>query len=531
MTVPQEHGDARHERDAPAIGGGYANYALVVLVMVYVFNFLDRQIITVLAEDIKADLGLSDAQIGFLYGTAFAVFYAIFGIPLGKVADLWDRRRLIAIGLSFWSLMTAASGLARSFTQLGAARIGVGVGEASATPAAFSMLSDYFPTERRTTALAIYSSGVYIGAGIGIFMGGWILDLWKAAYPDPSLAPLGLKGWQAAFFVVGLPGLLMALWVRTLREPVRGISEGIVSEQTAVRPVLVFWQSLRGVLPVFSILEMRRAGAGARPIAINAIALVVIALVALALIALLGTPEQWIALGIGLYAAFSWAQNLALQDPPAFALIFRSRALVYACAGFSLLAFTGYGVAAFTPAFFMRVHGVSAGEVGTVVGLTAAIAGFSGVTMGGLLSDRLLPTMRCARLYVGLFVALFPVPFGIWMLATDSKTAAYVLNFVVALSAGMWVGPAAASVQDLVLPRMRAVASASYILVITFVGLALGPYAIGRISVATGDLPFAMMIAFGVNAGALGFLLMAVRHLPRDMETRRERAIAAGEVL
>src|SRR5215467_2731629 len=120
----------------------YARYVLGVLVLVYVFNFLDRQILSILAERIRADLGVSDAELGFLYGTAFAVFYALFGIPLGRLADVWIRTRLIAVGLAFWSLMTAASAFARGFTQLTAARIGVGVGEASASPAAFSLLSD-----------------------------------------------------------------------------------------------------------------------------------------------------------------------------------------------------------------------------------------------------------------------------------------------------------------------------------------------------------------------------------------------------
>src|SRR4029450_7590640 len=149
-------------------------YALALLVVVYVLNFLDRQILSILAERIKADLGLTDAHIGFLYGTAFAVFYALFGIPLGRLADVWVRTRLIAIGLGFWSAMTAASAMARGFTQLTAARIGVGVGEPSATPAAFSLLSDYFPPARRATVLAIYSSGIYIGAGLGLFIGGLI---------------------------------------------------------------------------------------------------------------------------------------------------------------------------------------------------------------------------------------------------------------------------------------------------------------------------------------------------------------------
>jgi len=529
MATPQAQQPEQPSDATRQVGGRYANYVLSVLVLVYVFNFLDRQIITVLAEDIKRDLNLTDAEIGFLYGTAFAVFYAIFGIPLGKVADVWDRRLLISVGLSFWSVMTAASGLARSFMHLGAARIGVGVGEASATPAAFSMLSDYFPIERRTTALAIYSSGVYIGSGIGIFLGGWILDLWNGAWPDATDAPFGLVGWQAAFFIVGLPGLLMSLWVRTLREPVRGASEGIVREEEPVRPWTAFWEELRSLLPGSSLLSLRRAGGGTREMLVNAVGLAVIAGTAWALILALGTPAQWIALGIGLYAAFCWAQGLSLRDPAAFSMIFRTRSLVFACVGFSFLAFTGYGVGAFGPPFFMRIHGVSASQVGTVVGLTAAAGGWLGITVGGLLCDRMLPTRRTARIWVGVFTALAPVPFAIWMLTTESVTIAYVMNFVVTVTTSMWVGGAAATVQDLVMPRMRATASATYILVITFVGLALGPYAIGRISVATGDLPLAMMLAFIANGAALAFLLLAMRSLPADEDSRLERARAAGE--
>jgi MFS family permease len=218
--------DARVQpAESEEVGGRYAWYVLVVLVIVYVFNFIDRQILSILAEEIKADIGLSDSEIGFLYGTVFAVFYAIFGIPLGRLADVWVRKSLIAIGLAFWSAMTALSGTARSFPVLGAYRIGVGVGEASATPAAFSMLVDWFPARLRATALSVYSSGVYIGAGIGIFLGGWIVDAWRNAFPDGT-APLGLRGWHVAYFAVGLPGILLAIWVATLREPRRGQSEG-----------------------------------------------------------------------------------------------------------------------------------------------------------------------------------------------------------------------------------------------------------------------------------------------------------------
>ena len=206
-------------RPQPKVGGPYANYVLIVLMIVYIFNFIDRNILSILAEDIKADLGVTDAQMGFLYGTVFAVFYAVFGIPLARFADVWTRRSLISAGLGFWSLMTAASGLARSFPVLAAFRIGVGIGEASASPSAYSMLSDYYPRRLRATVIAVYAAGVYIGAGIGVFLGGYILDWWAASYPTNP--PFGLKGWQVAFMLVGVPGLLMAIWVRTLREPIR----------------------------------------------------------------------------------------------------------------------------------------------------------------------------------------------------------------------------------------------------------------------------------------------------------------------
>ncbi|HAW37516.1 MAG TPA: MFS transporter, partial [Erythrobacter sp.] len=173
----------------PAVGSGtdkvpaYSWYALSVLVLIYVLNFIDRQILSILANDIKADLGVEDDYLGFLYGTAFAVFYALFGIPLGKLADSWKRVRLMALGLALWSTMTALSGFAKNATVLTAARIGVGVGEATASPSAYSLISDWFPARLRATALAIYSSGLYIGGGISLLIGGLIVENWNAAYP------------------------------------------------------------------------------------------------------------------------------------------------------------------------------------------------------------------------------------------------------------------------------------------------------------------------------------------------------------
>ena len=527
--------EAAGERSAPEVGGGYAKYVTGVLVIVYVFNFIDRQIVTILAEEIKADLGISDAQIGFLYGTAFAVFYAIFGIPLGKLADNWSRKSLISVGLGFWSLMTALSGTARSFFSLAAYRVGVGIGEASATPAAFSMLSDYFPPKLRATVLAIYSSGIYIGAGIGIFLGGWIVEAWQGMYPDPADAPFGLKGWQAAYMAVGLPGLLMALWVFTLREPVRGGSEGIVTEEHP-HPFREAWRELMAVLPPFTLVTLVRSGAGAAGVRYNLTGGFVIALGAWGLYLLTGDPEQWIALGIGTYAAFSWVQALGLRDRATFAMMFQSRAFVYAIIGFPTISLVSYAYAAWAPPFFLRVHGVGLGEAGLVLGVSAAVAGWLGITLGGIVSDWLKPRTGNGRVYVGLGSITLTVPLTLVMMLTGNVVVAYVFNFLVSIFASCWIGAAASTVNDLVMPRMRAIASAFYILMAT-VGLALGPYAVGEVSdvlVAGGmddgeSLRAALIMSIGLLAIPAVFLTLLLRHLVPDEASRLERARAAGE--
>jgi MFS family permease len=521
---------------APAASRGYANYVLVVLTLVYVFNFIDRQILSILAEDIKKDLGLADAQIGFLYGTAFAVFYAIFGIPLGRLADIWVRKSLISVGLFFWSMMTALSGTARGFGTLAAFRIGVGVGESSASPAAFSMLGDYFPPRLRATAVAIYSSGVYIGAGVGLFLGGLIVGNWNAAYSGGG-APFGLKGWQAAFFAVGIPGLLMALWVRTLREPVRGQSEGLAVPPTNPHPFQALFRELAAVLPPLTLWTLARAGAGARGIAINLGIAAACVAGAWGLISILGSAPQWIAMGIGLYAFFSWVQGLALRDRATFSMIYRSKAVVYGEIGFAWLAFVGYGFNFWTPPFFQRVHGVSVAQAGVVLGLSGAVAGFLGVSGGGLLSDRLRRTRARARLEVGMLTALVSGPLALILVRSDNLVAAYVFNFIFQLFSPFWIGSAIALANELVVPRMRATASAYYILAVTFIGLALGPYTMGQISdrVAksghtSGEaLRSAMQWGLLPYALAFFFLWLSSRHVAKDEASRIDRARALGE--
>ena len=193
------------------ISNRYRNYVLVMLTLVYVFNFIDRQLIVILQESIKKELKLSDSQLGLLSGFTFAIFYVTLGIPIARLADKTNRKNTVAVSLGLWSIMTAFSGLARNFIQLLLVRIGVGVGEAGGSPPAHAMISDYFPPQKRSTALSIYSTGIYFGILIGFLMGGYL---------NQHL------GWRTAFFVVGIPGMILSiLFYAFVREPRRGATD------------------------------------------------------------------------------------------------------------------------------------------------------------------------------------------------------------------------------------------------------------------------------------------------------------------
>ncbi|HKC52015.1 MAG TPA: MFS transporter [Myxococcota bacterium] len=221
-----------------AFSDGYRRYALFVLLSVYIMNFVDRQILSILAEDIRKEIELSDTALGFLSGIAFALFYTFAGLPIARWADTGSRRTIISLALFVWSGMTALTGLAQGFGQLVAARVGVGIGEAGGSPPSHSLISDLYPPERRATALAIYSLGIPIGGALGSILGGW----------------LGQKyGWRIAFMAVGIPGALLAVIVRlTLREPPRGRFDAVqavtAEARESVRDVLRFMMRLPSFL-------------------------------------------------------------------------------------------------------------------------------------------------------------------------------------------------------------------------------------------------------------------------------------------
>ncbi|XOV90612.1 MAG: spinster family MFS transporter [Pseudomonadota bacterium] len=217
----------------------YRRYVLAVLVVVYIFNFLDRQIVTILAEPIKNDLGLSDTQIGLMTGLAFAIFYTVLGIPIARLADRANRVSIISVALVIWSGMTALCGLAQNFAQILAARIGVGVGEAGCSPPAHSLIADYYPPNERSSALSIYALGIPIGSLLGLLAGGWAAEFY---------------GWRTAFLLVGIPGVVLAVILKlTVMEPIRGMSDPASARNVDQPPLVATIKTLLNNKTIFHI--------------------------------------------------------------------------------------------------------------------------------------------------------------------------------------------------------------------------------------------------------------------------------------
>lgn len=232
----------------------YAWYVVLVLMVAYTLSFIDRQILSLLVQPVKAELQISDTQIGLLQGLAFALFYTILGLPMGWIVDRYNRRNLIVAGISLWSVMTALCGAAGNFGMLFLARMGVGVGEATLSPAALSIITDYFPKERLGTALSVYSMGIFFGSGLAFLVGGAVIAA-VSGLPPVEVPVLGwLAPWRLTFLVVGLPGLFMAILIYTLREPHRtgalltkDGSVATLSLRQSLREVQARWQSFAGI--------------------------------------------------------------------------------------------------------------------------------------------------------------------------------------------------------------------------------------------------------------------------------------------
>ncbi len=211
MKEPLDSGVFESKSTKPQFSENYKWYVLIVLTGTYAFNFIDRQILVILQEPIKAELDLSDTQLGLLTGLVFSFFYVTLGLPIAKLADRWNRRNIITISLTLWSAMTALAGLAQNFFQLALVRIGVGIGEAGGSPPAHAIISDYFEESKRANAFGVFSTGLYVGYMFGFLAGGWLNELF---------------GWRTTFMIIGIPGVLYAILLQlTVKEPPKGLSE------------------------------------------------------------------------------------------------------------------------------------------------------------------------------------------------------------------------------------------------------------------------------------------------------------------
>jgi MFS family permease len=242
--------------------GVYSWYVVAVLLLAYVVSFVDRQSLTLMVQPLKHDLGLSDTQVSLLHGMAFALFYTFLGLPIGRLVDSFNRRNIVIAGITLWSLMTASCGLARSFGAMFLFRMGVGFGEATLTPAAYSIIADYFPKRSRGRALAVYSLGIPIGIAIAMMVGGATIG-YLSRVGGVNVPLLGhLQGWRLAFLFIGLPGLLVPVLMCTVREPVRRERLAVtgVTKAVPVRKVVAFvaerWQALLSMFLGFSLVVL-----------------------------------------------------------------------------------------------------------------------------------------------------------------------------------------------------------------------------------------------------------------------------------
>lgn len=508
---------------AMAVPTRYAWYALLLLTAANTFNYIDRKILSILAEAIKADLGIDDAQIGFLFGTVFAALYAIFGLPMGRLADRWSRTRLMALGLTLWSGMTALSGFASNFFALSLARVGVSAGEAVANPCSHSLIADYFPAHRRATAYATYLTGSFVGMGLSLAIGGVVMHSWPSFAAQFGLE--WLRPWQAAFLICGLPGLILAVLISRMREPARGALDGLPTRPAVGRPWRALILDIASVLPPFSFLRLARMSA--RAVRINLAGAALIVLIAWAMLRLTGDVEQWVASALAAYAVMSFAQAIHHSDRPLFRLTFGSRAFQLLAAGMAVIACINTALLFWAPPHMLRRFGLSEAEAGLTLGLIIAGATAVGVVGGGMIVDRVRRRDVRAAVWAALFGLLAPAPMAAIMYLAEDVALFYVGLIGFCLVQNSWSGGAAAILQDLVLPRMRATGSASFSMLMIVASLSLGPYAAGKISAVSGSLPVGALSLYALAPIGLFLLLGAARLLPKAVANKVELAAEA----
>jgi MFS family permease len=498
-------------------------YALALLAAANVLNYLDRQIVSILAQSIKTDLKLDDAQLGFLLGTAFAVFYSVVGIAMGRISDFLPRKKVMALGLGLWSSMTALGGMATSFGTLGLARVGVGIGEAVANPCGHSLVADIFPQRHRAIALSVLLSGTFIGTAGAMILGGLFLQGWPhMCSAVPFVSACGLSAWQAALFAVGLPGIPVALLLLTIREPKRG---HLTKESSLARVLSEF----AAALPPFTLIVIHRL-AGVAGLVRNLIIAAVIIVMAWLLTRLTGDWAQWAAFGLGAYAVVTWGQVQSYRDRPLYKLTFGDPTFLCGVSATAIIACIGGTVNVWAAPYAMRTFSLSPAQIGATLGLLSVGGGLIGVIVGGWITDKWKARDLRAPVGVGAITVVGIVPSVLVMLSASQPGMFFAGAFAVSVFGALWSGSTAALVQDLVLPRMRGAAAAAYSLIAIVVASGTGPYWAGKVSSLTGSLNAGLLSVLLLAPLALLLLWLTARRLPHETPSaRRALAEAAGE--
>lgn len=498
-------------------------WTLALMLAANALNYVDRNIVSILAQSIKADLRLDDADLGFILGTAFAVFYSVVGIAMGRISDFLPRKKVMALGLGLWSAMTALGGMATSFTMLGVARLGVGIGEAVANPCSHSLVADAFPQRNRALALSILLTGVFVGTASANLLGGWFLQHWQDACSAVPLAgACALPAWKAALIGVGLPGLPIALLLLTLREPARS--------HTGKRGMFaLLFAEFTAALPPVTLLVIGREG-GRRALLSNLLLVAAIALVAGVLMRLTGDRAQWAAIGLGFYAIVTWAQVQRFRDPPLYKLTFGDPTFQTAVSATALMGTMGGTVGVWAAPYAMRTFAMAPGKLGATLALVNFCGAFLGVLCGGWLTDVWKRRDLRAPVGIGAITVFGIVPSVVTMLTAGNPTQFFAGSFCLAFFGALWSGSTAAMVQDLVLPRMRGSAAAAYSLIAIVVGSGVGPYWAGKVSKMTGSLNAGLYSILVLAPLSLLLLWLTARRLPSQThEARLAIARAAGE--
>jgi MFS family permease len=460
-------------------------YAVAILVVAFIFSFIDRIIIGLLVDPIKADLGLSDTQMGLLLGFAFAIFYALLGLPIGRWADRYSRRMIIGVGIFLWSLMTVLCGLARNYFQLFAARVGVAVGEAALSPAAYSMIADMFPREKLGRALGVYQSGAMFGAGLAFLVGGIVIGF--ASRPGGIDLPLlgVLEPWRTVFVLVGVPGCLVALLMATIEEPVR-------RGRVLADEVHLGWADARAWLAVH------------RPGVLKALAIVA----ALDLLVLLATGPLGLLVALGVQVVSVLALWF-LRDALPFTTS-NWRLYVGHFVGFSLLMVPFTTMATWGPSYMIRVLGYAPPEAGLRLGILLLVLCPLAVVTGGWSADLLgRRGYRDAPLRIGIAAAgvMLPLSLVTWLVATPEVAMLLLVPFLFFASISNALAPAAL---QLVTPGpLRAQVSAVWMLVLNLVTAGLGPTLVGLVT----DRLFGNPLAVGQSMALINALCMPVAAL------------------